>query len=97
MVEITAGTNQFAGAIAFIGGFVLVFGLFSFFIKQKLFLADSLVTTCVGILIGPLIIGLVDPYAWPSDIDTITLSFSDLVINIQVCPFYLVSVSYKSK
>ncbi|KAJ3078559.1 hypothetical protein HK102_004397, partial [Quaeritorhiza haematococci] len=84
MPTVTAGTNEFPALVAFVGGFILVFGIISFFVKEKMFLSDSLVATLAGIAFGPIAIGLVDPFEWPGDVYTTLLQFSDLIINIQI-------------
>jgi hypothetical protein len=77
-----------------IAAFVLVFGLFSFVVKERIFLADSLVAMLWGIAgisnisnkfpVGPKAMNVVDPSLWGTDIQLIVFYFSDLVINIQV-------------
>lgn len=40
--------------------------------------------TVIGILFGPLVIKLINPFAWPAQLHEVILHFSDLVINIQI-------------
>ncbi|KAI8867515.1 hypothetical protein GQ42DRAFT_55122 [Ramicandelaber brevisporus] len=51
---------------ALLGSFIVVFGLFSMTIKERLFLSESLVSTVYGIIIGPIALNLVDPGEWRS-------------------------------
>jgi hypothetical protein len=66
-ISISASTNDYAGIITVVGGFILIFGivlsesigiahpysgLVSFAIKERLFLSESLVATLIGIVFG---------------------------------------------
>lgn len=48
--------------------FNVIFGLYSHFIKERLFLSESLVSMLFGMLFGPLVLNLIFPSA--EDIDT---------------------------
>ena len=45
-------------ALLTLGGLVIVLGLFSSFLKERLFLSEPLVALLVGILLRPLVQGL---------------------------------------
>lgn len=47
-------------------GVIIGYGLFAYTIKKRLFLVDSLLATVAGVLLGPYVLGLVNPLAWPS-------------------------------
>ncbi|CAG8686165.1 5591_t:CDS:10 [Gigaspora margarita] len=64
--------------------FVVVFSLVSMFVKEKLYLSESLVCVAVGIAIGPIGLNLVAPEKWGENIDVITREFMRFVIAIQV-------------
>lgn len=49
------------------GGFIILFGLMSLFVKERLYLTESLVATLVGILFGPMAFGVVRPQEWFPD------------------------------
>lgn len=49
------------------GGFIILFGLMSLFVKERLYLTESLVATLVGILFGPMAFRVVRPQEWFSD------------------------------
>lgn len=53
-------TNDFYLAISLIGLFIICFAMTSHFIKEKLYLSESLLATAFGILIGPVGFGLFD-------------------------------------
>lgn len=50
-----------------LGGFILLFGLVSLFVKERLYLTEPLVATLVGIGMGPLGLDLVNPHEWFGD------------------------------
>ncbi|KAI8319594.1 Sodium/hydrogen exchanger, partial [Martensiomyces pterosporus] len=68
---------------ALLGGFICIYGLVSGFVKERLFLSESLVATLFGIVIGPQAINLVDPRDYV-DVEKFTLEFARYVIAIQV-------------
>lgn len=68
---------------AFLGGFICIYGLVSGFVKERLFLSESLVAMVFGILIGPQVINVVDPHDF-LDVEKFTLEFARYVIAIQV-------------
>ncbi|KAJ1935405.1 hypothetical protein FBU59_005396, partial [Linderina macrospora] len=68
---------------ALLGGFIIIYGLVSGFVKERLYLSESLVATVFGIAIGPKAIGLVDPHKW-TNVEKFTLEFARYVIGIQV-------------
>ncbi|EXX79129.1 hypothetical protein RhiirA5_495269 [Rhizophagus irregularis] len=69
--------------IAVLGGFIIIFGLVSFFVKERLYLSEALVSVIVGIILGPIALGLLDPFHWGPK-DDITFEFTRIVIAIQV-------------
>ncbi|KAG0226700.1 Sodium/hydrogen exchanger family-domain-containing protein [Mortierella sp. GBAus27b] len=70
-------------AYALLGSFIIVFGLVSLFVKEKLFISEAFVSTAFGIIIGPYAIGIFDPAGW-KEYDLVTLEFTRIVIAIQV-------------
>ncbi|KAJ2637968.1 hypothetical protein GGF40_001991 [Coemansia sp. RSA 1286] len=68
---------------AFLGGFICIYGLVSGFVKERLFLSESLVAMLFGIIIGPQAINVVDPRDFV-DTSKFTLEFARYVIAIQV-------------
>ncbi|KAG0264619.1 hypothetical protein BG011_006465 [Mortierella polycephala] len=70
-------------AYALMGCFIIVFGLVSLLVKEKLFISEAFVATAFGIIIGPYVIGIFDPASW-NEFDKVTLEFTRIVIAIQV-------------
>ncbi len=56
--------NEINTALLTLGGLLLVLGLFSGYIKERLFLSDSLVALLVGVLLSPPVFGLIDLAHW---------------------------------
>ncbi|KAE8539786.1 hypothetical protein D1P53_003723 [Cryptococcus gattii VGV] len=75
-------------AYAFLGGFVVIFGMVSLFVKEKLYVGEAPIATLVGIIIGPHCLNLFNPLAWgggsESTADDITLEVTRVVIAISV-------------
>ncbi|EJT49251.1 Na+/H+ exchanger AnNHA1 [Trichosporon asahii var. asahii CBS 2479] len=74
-------------AYTILGAFVVIFGLFSGFIKEKLYLGEAPIATVTGIILGPHVLGLFDPIGWTHEqhtIDYITLEVTRVVIAIGV-------------
>lgn len=85
----THETNSVPSVTAFISGFILLFGLISFLVKEKLFLSDSMVATLFGIAFGPIGFNFFDPKQWhgmgsDGSLDETTFRFCDIVISIQI-------------
>ncbi|KAI1314578.1 hypothetical protein EDD11_001961 [Mortierella claussenii] len=70
-------------AYALLGCFIIVFGLVSLFVKERLFISEAFVSTVFGIIIGPYAIGIFDPAGW-KEFDDVTLEFTRIVIAVQV-------------
>ncbi|GAA5805596.1 hypothetical protein HPULCUR_011116 [Helicostylum pulchrum] len=68
---------------AIIGGFILLYGLTSLVIKEKLYLSEASVAILCGIIFGPLCANFIDVSEWGDEV-TITKEFSRIVIGIQV-------------
>ncbi|CEH15835.1 related to na h-exchanging protein [Ceraceosorus bombacis] len=74
-------------AFAVLGGFIVIYGLGSYVVKEKLYLSEALVATTVGIIVGPYVLNWFDPYSWSSSAERtneITYQFTRLVIGVQV-------------
>ncbi len=66
-----------------LGASVLIFGLISYIVKERIFLSDSLVALLIGLAFGPYGTNFIRPSAY-GDVDVITLAFFRLVIGIQL-------------
>ncbi|KAL1921827.1 uncharacterized protein VTP21DRAFT_10469 [Calcarisporiella thermophila] len=75
--------TEFAVTSALVGGFIIIFGYVSLFIKEKLYLSEAFVASLVGLVFGPAIAGLILPNSW-GNVDVITLNFTRVVIAVQV-------------
>ncbi|KAG8969192.1 hypothetical protein FRC03_004145 [Tulasnella sp. 419] len=75
-------------AYTILGGFVVLFGMFSLLIKEKLYIGEAPIATVFGIIIGPYVAGIFDPRGWGNkDFDTtnaITLEVTRVVLAIGV-------------
>ncbi|KAI8979644.1 Sodium/hydrogen exchanger family-domain-containing protein [Mycotypha africana] len=66
-----------------LGGFILLFGLCSLVIKERLYLSEASIAILCGIIFGPVCAKFVDISTWGNE-DTISHEFSRVVIAIQV-------------
>ncbi|WWC88415.1 uncharacterized protein L201_003326 [Kwoniella dendrophila CBS 6074] len=75
-------------AYTFLGGFVVIFGMLSLFLKEKLYIGEAPIATVLGIIIGPHCLKLFDPLGWANGkdevVDEITLEVTRVVIAISV-------------
>jgi NhaP-type Na+/H+ or K+/H+ antiporter len=73
---------------ACLGGFVVFFGMFSLFIREKLYIGEACWAFLFGVIIGPYGTNIFDPRSWGNSsnesIDNITLEFTRVVIGIGV-------------
>lgn len=74
--------DDFFFLICLVSLFILVFGLFSNFLKEKLFLSESTVSMIFGILIGPYCLNIVNTNYIESKI--LLYQFSRVVLCIQI-------------
>ncbi|EJC98839.1 uncharacterized protein FOMMEDRAFT_23244 [Fomitiporia mediterranea MF3/22] len=70
------------------GGFVVLFGMFSLLIREKLYIGEAPLAFLFGIIIGPYCANLIDPRSWGGGshdtVNTITLEFTRVVLAIGV-------------
>ncbi|KAA1079311.1 Superoxide dismutase [Mn], mitochondrial [Puccinia graminis f. sp. tritici] len=73
-------------ALVLIPAFIVSFGFFSAFIKEKLDIAESIISVFFGILLGPYVTGLFDPRSWNDgqSFNQLTLELSRIVIALSV-------------
>ncbi|KAG0708414.1 Sodium/hydrogen exchanger family-domain-containing protein [Suillus ampliporus] len=76
-------------AYACLGGFVVVFGMFSLFIREKLYIGEACWAFLFGVIIGPYGAGIFDPRSWGDSstddtVNQITLEFTRVVLAIGV-------------
>ncbi|KAL6302845.1 Sodium/hydrogen exchanger family-domain-containing protein [Sparassis latifolia] len=75
-------------AYAVLGGFVVIFGMLSLFIREKLYMGEALLAFLFGIIIGPYGANIFNPRGWgggnPDTVNTIVLEFTRVVLAIGV-------------
>ncbi|KAI0632221.1 Sodium/hydrogen exchanger family-domain-containing protein [Trametes polyzona] len=75
-------------AYAALGGFVVLFGMFSLFIREKLYIGEAIWAFLFGVVIGPYGANIFDPRGWGDGdretINTITLEVTRVVLAIGV-------------
>ncbi|KAG0169125.1 hypothetical protein DFQ30_003944 [Apophysomyces sp. BC1015] len=68
---------------AVLGGFILLYGLCSLIIKEKLYISEALIAISCGVIFGPIGINLINIDHWGYK-DVFTHEFTRIVIAIQV-------------
>ncbi|KAJ8523184.1 hypothetical protein ONZ45_g326 [Pleurotus djamor] len=63
-----------------LGGFVVVFSMFSLLVREKLYISEVVLGTGFGILIGPLVANAFDPRSWGNVSNAITLEVMRVVL-----------------
>ncbi|PWY98523.1 hypothetical protein BCV70DRAFT_201833 [Testicularia cyperi] len=78
--------SEASKALAVLGGFIVIYGLISYVVKERLYLSEPLLAVTVGILVGPYALNWVDPLSWGTTEETneLTYQFTRIVVGIQV-------------
>ncbi|KXN90638.1 putative Na(+)/H(+) antiporter C3A11.09 [Leucoagaricus sp. SymC.cos] len=63
-----------------LGGFVVLFSLFSLLVREKVYVNEVVLGTGLGILMGPLCADVFDPRSWATDTNRITLEIMRVVL-----------------
>ncbi|KAF7299367.1 Na-H-Exchanger domain-containing protein [Mycena indigotica] len=75
-------------AYAALGGFVVLFGMFSLLLRERLYIGEACWSFLFGVVIGPYGANIFNPRGWAGDnvetVNTITLEFSRVVLAIGV-------------
>ncbi|TFK52645.1 hypothetical protein OE88DRAFT_1658020 [Heliocybe sulcata] len=75
-------------AYALLGGFVVIFGMLSLLIREKLYIGEACLAFVFGVVIGPYGAGVFDPRHWGGGTEevsnSITLEFTRVVLAIGV-------------
>nr|POF17521.1 na(+)/h(+) antiporter 2 [Quercus suber] len=73
---------------ATLGGFITVFGLVSYLMKEKFYLGEALISTLAGVVFSPHATNLIRPLRYANDneidLEIITLYFTRLVLGVQL-------------
>ncbi|KAI8070788.1 Sodium/hydrogen exchanger family-domain-containing protein [Gongronella butleri] len=67
-----------------LGGFILLYGLCSLTIKERLYISEAMVAVAIGVLFGPLCANFINVASWGGDETYITRELTRLCIGIQV-------------
>ncbi|THV04332.1 hypothetical protein K435DRAFT_816998 [Dendrothele bispora CBS 962.96] len=71
-----------------LGGFVVLFGMFSLFLREKLYIGEACWAFLFGVIIGPYGINIFNPRGWgdgsDATVNAITLEFTRVVLAIGV-------------
>ena len=84
----TLAVVNFNIVCATLGGFITLFGLVSYLLKEKFYLSEALISTIFGIIFSPHATNFVKPLEFANnnaeDLETITLYFTRLVLGVQL-------------
>ncbi|KAK4962829.1 hypothetical protein LTR10_000456 [Elasticomyces elasticus] len=73
---------------ATLGGFITLFGLVSYLLKEKFYLSEALISTLAGLVFSPHATNFIRPLEFANnnevDLETITLYFTRLVLGVQL-------------
>lgn len=73
---------------ATLGGFITLFGLVSYLLKEKYYLSEALISTLAGLIFSPHATNFIKPLQYANnsevDLETITLYFTRLVLGVQL-------------
>ncbi|EKM79683.1 hypothetical protein AGABI1DRAFT_100597 [Agaricus bisporus var. burnettii JB137-S8] len=71
-----------------LGGFIVIFGMFSLLLRERLYIGEALLAFLFGVIIGPFCADIFDPRSWgngdPTISDIVTLEFTRIVLVIGV-------------
>ncbi|KAL5117076.1 hypothetical protein ACEQ8H_005035 [Pleosporales sp. CAS-2024a] len=84
----TLAVTNFNIVCATLGGFITVFGLVSYLLKEKFYLSEALISLVAGLIFSPHAANFLRPedyaLADPETLETITLYFTRLVLGVQL-------------
>lgn len=84
----TLAVDNFNIVCATVGGFISVFGLVSYLLKEKFYLSEALISTFAGLTFSPHATNFIKPLEYanenPEALEAITLYFSRLVLGVQL-------------
>ncbi|KAJ1028466.1 hypothetical protein NDA16_001632 [Ustilago loliicola] len=78
--------SEVSKSLAVLGGFIVIYGLLSYVVKERLYLSEPLLAVTAGILVGPYVLNWVDPISWGTTEETneVTYQLTRIVVGIQV-------------
>ncbi|KAK0639299.1 Na/H antiporter, partial [Cercophora newfieldiana] len=84
----TLAVTNFNIVLAVLGGFISLFGLVSYLVKEHFYLSEALISLLAGVIFSPNATNLIRPLEYTSgsaaSVDLITLYFSRLVLGVQL-------------
>ncbi|KAK0613814.1 Na/H antiporter [Immersiella caudata] len=84
----TLAITNFNIVLSVLGGFISLFGLVSYLLKENFYLSEALISLLAGVVVSPNAANLIRPLEYTSDnpahVDLITLYFSRLVLGVQL-------------
>jgi NhaP-type Na+/H+ or K+/H+ antiporter len=84
----TLNVSNFNIVCATLGGFITLFGLVSYLLKEKFYLGEALISTYFGLIFSPHAANFIKPLEYannnPEALEAITLYFSRLVLGVQL-------------
>ncbi|KAK9417485.1 putative Sodium/hydrogen exchanger family-domain-containing protein [Seiridium unicorne] len=84
----TLALTNFNIVVSFLGGFISIFGLVSYLLKENFYMSEALISLLAGVTFSPHAANLIRPveYALGSEdnVNNITLAFSRLVLGVQL-------------
>nr|CAG8640644.1 4731_t:CDS:10 [Entrophospora candida] len=77
-------THDQVSVIALVlGSFILIFGLLSYLIREKIYISETLIAFIVGVIVGPYVLNIINPESL-GNVDILTKQFTRIVIAVQV-------------
>lgn len=78
--------SQVSKSFSIMGGFVVIYGLFSYVVRERLYISEPLLAVTIGIIVGPHVLNWVDPFSWSDSktVNDVTYEVCRLVIAVQV-------------
>lgn len=80
--------SEYIYFITLISIFIYIFGLFSLFIRERLFISEAIIATCYGILIRKLILPMLNP-EFMKELSRVILSLQVVAVGITVPNTYV--------
>ncbi|KAK5661523.1 hypothetical protein OQA88_11427 [Cercophora sp. LCS_1] len=84
----TLAITNFNIVLAVLGGWISLFGLVSYLLKENYYLSEALISLLAGVAVSPPAANLIRPLEYTGgsaeNVDVVTLSFSRLVLGVQL-------------
>ncbi|KAK1750006.1 Sodium/hydrogen exchanger family-domain-containing protein [Echria macrotheca] len=84
----TLAVTNFNIVLTVLGGWISLFGLVSYLLKENFYLSEALISLLAGVVVSPPAANLIRPLEYTdgseADVDVVTLYFSRLVLGVQL-------------